>query len=171
MIGWQFVSRILVLSATAAASTSVSAGELGPTSRSSISISVTIPTRLHAQVLGDAEPGAPFGRQAQSQRLCLITSNLDSTYSITLSSSSTTPATAAVVQPEVAPGIVLMWVDRERNSRRTEFTPGTTLSGVIGSGSGDCRTGSSEVGALSLSRTLRAANATSGPFTLIIAPN
>lgn len=171
MIGWQCVRSILFLSATAATSTAVAAGEVGPTSRSSISISVTIPTRVQAQVLGDTKAGTSIEGPSQSQLLCLSTSDPGSSYSITVSPRSNAPATAAVVQSEDAPRIALEWVDRQSNPRRAELTPGKTLPGFIGASSGDCRAGPGEGGALTLSSTPSAENANPGAFTLIIAPD
>lgn len=84
MDGWGCSAKILVLSAIFATPTSASAGELGSTSRSSIAIAVTIPTRFQAKALQDGEIDPTLPRGSGSQALCVVTNSRGATYSITL---------------------------------------------------------------------------------------
>ena len=161
-----------MLTGIAAAATSVSAGELGSTSRSSIGIAVTIPTRLEAKVLAPDEM-SPTLLGRRSQALCIVTNSHGATYSVTLVSASDATA-SALAQRSV--DLATVSVDSRNQSggfQSAKLRPAEPLRGLPAVDAEDCKPGANGIAQLMVKANepaTAALNPLREPVTLLIAP-
>lgn len=169
--GLECSGKILMFSAIAGASASVSAGELGSTSRSSIGVAVTIPTRLVAKALHNEEmaPGLTSGRV--SLALCVVTNSRGATYDITLLPASETTNSAELSGEP--PAVSLDWTDQSQGLQSANLRPRESLKGFLAADVADCSEGAYDSGKLTIKVNALPELALNGfrePVTLLIAP-
>lgn len=174
MNSYLYVAKILSLSVTLAASTSAPAGTLGAVSRSSISISVTIPIRLETKILQNPAIHSGLGGSRKSQIFCVVTGTPGLTYSITLARTAGTSAPEIGQESNDAVSVSVDWTDQREEFHRTLLRPDKSVGGLLPAGTPDClsavATGATKVTIRTDDRPELLPNASSMPVTLLIAP-
>lgn len=136
-----YLARVLVFSAAIAATTGSFAGPIGPRSRATVVISVTIPQRLEAR----HRPGLSaenLSRRSAPQWFCLISTGSESTYSVTLL------ATPAPANGSSLPSVA--WGSGQSGSQAAQLRPGETVSGFQAGTAESCQSGGSGAAQLSV---------------------
>lgn len=158
----RLISRCIACAAIGAASVT-HAGELGATSRASISISITIPPHLSVHELAAASTSRNSG--LARRQFCVASKGIG-TYSITRLTGQEVPSDAAT-RPHMAPSAIVAWSDGQIAAK---VGIGKTVSGFNPGISSGCDRG--EMGAASLTMTsgdsAAQTNQVNGPVTLII---
>lgn len=173
MNSWTHVREALVFSVLAAASANASAGEPGHMSRSSISISVTVPPRLHVQLVGDVKVQDLLSRGSLSQEVCVVTNSPESTYSVTLLGAETTIDASSHDSAAEAP-VSVRWTEQGDRTQAIQMTQGKTASGFRASTSNSCQMNGIGRAKLVLhpnDQAVLALNRPTAPLTLLIAPD
>lgn len=138
-----FVTKSVLLAMIVTISSSALAGELGPTSRAFVSISVSIPPRLAAVEL---HPAALATGDPQSRQFCVLSKGIE-TYSVSLlPTQSASDGAGKISQPY--PRVAVAWNDGERGRPATSVKMGTTVSGFRVGTPDSCSRG--DVGAATL---------------------
>lgn len=167
MISLRHIARTLAFAAIAAVPATASAGELGLTSRGSVSITATVPLRLKVTwptdlLMRRLTPG-------RSRLICVITNSPGSTFSLTLVG---TPIGASAVDQFGASGSVLVeWRDEQNRLITAELQSDTSVRELPTATS--CRDGGNDTATLRVNggnRTEHAMNALR-PWTILVAPN
>lgn len=130
---------LLYTFATAAIPICVSAGQLGPTSRGSATISVNIPARLDAQVLHASHASGTPERGLHARFLCVVSYNSRLSYGVELLHSSMT-ATDAATPIAMGSEMSVGWADEHGRVRKAQLVPGEMLRGFRASLPGSCST-------------------------------
>lgn len=173
MDGWGCSARILILSAIVAASTSASAGELGSTSRGSIAIAVTIPTRLEAKALQDREVAQALPRGWDSQALCVVTNSHGTTYSITLVAASDDTDSGSALRSGYSDTLSVDWSDESHGFQSAKLRPAQPIGGFPAADAANCLPSADGTAKITIKATERvrlALNSFREPVTLLIGP-
>lgn len=175
---WTHVRQALIFSAFAAGSADASAGEPGQTSRTSISISLTVPPRLHVEGLGDSEIKDLLSRGSLSQQVCVVTNSPESTYSVSLLDAENgidaSPENSGAGIP-----VSVEWSGQGQGAgaaytRGVQIAQGKTATGLKASSSSGCHIDGNGGAKLTVQPNHRpelALNQSVPPLTLLIAPD
>ena len=160
----RLISRCIACAAIGAAAVA-HAGELGATSRASISISITIPPHLSVHELGAGAASTSRNSELARRQFCVASKGIG-TYSVTRLIGQEVPSDAAT-RPHMAPSAIVAWSDGQIAAK---VGIGKTVSGFNPGISSGCDRG--EIGAASLMMTsddsAAQTNQVNGPVTLII---
>jgi len=160
----RLISRCIACAAIGASSFA-HAGELGATSRASISISITIPPHLSVHAMPASAASIPRNSEVARRQFCVASKGIG-TYSVTRLTGQEALGEAAT-QPHMVPSATVAWSDGQIAAK---VGLGETVSGFNPGISGGCDRG--EIGVASLMMTSGDAatqtNEVNGPVTLII---
>ncbi len=166
----QQIARWIAFSALAAASSSACAGALGPTSKASVFISVTIPPRLAVREVASMPASTPAPSEAQSRQFCVMSNGVDR-YSVTLLSSQQAMERQAAGAPNDSSLASIAWGGGQSGGTQAQIRQGETVSGFKAGTAGACNPG--RFGAAKLRVTSQQsslpANGIWNPVTVLIA--
>lgn len=162
-------SRAAIALAAIYAPAQASAGEIGPSSRATISISLSIAPRIEVRTMSDAElAGTGANSLAESQAICISANTPTRAYGVSLltSSASNGPGQGSSGRYSVE------WIDEPGKSAGARIQPGSTVTGFVAP-QGRCTARSSPSALLvirSLPQTAASAEGSPAAATLLIIP-
>ena len=105
-----------------------SAGEIGPSSRGTINISLSIAPRIDVRTVSDANfAGTRAGPDPQSQAICISANTPTRAYGVSLLSSTASNGPAL----QSSGRYFVEWIDEPEKSAGARIQPGSTVTGFV----------------------------------------